>query len=361
MIPPPQAQSPLEAEVTIAQTEAILGTLMTWHITLVPQEQSNIHSVKLQSGDRNVWGWPDGNQILNEITSTVVLHVSAVPLSTGNLNPILQVHYLLDNEHKTMLVVSDTPVQVTPIETYIDTSITVKRGTIHYGESLPIEIWIRNNSTFTLEQVQLRGIPVDLKWDVMFAPVNIGPNTTFHKEITPTITGQHPQPQLKMTYRWVDAMKNPHEQAEYISSEMMTLEKNTVESLFGRIPNEVFGIIIGLIAGALTGFVGDWVSQTLQQRINRRHMHGLLRMATMQSQHAADNSIEVDLKPLETIFTQEGLYAIVIKDKLDQNVLELWQSAKRHNAGLSQSGGLQRVEELRNAAREVEKKLGASR
>ena len=67
------------------------------------------------------------------------------------------------------------------------------------------------------------------------------------------------------------------------------------------------------------------------------------------------------LGPLETIFGEEGLFAIMEEDKLAECARSLWQAAKRHNADLSQPGGAGRSEDLRKAADELRKKLDNAR
>ena len=86
-------------------------------------------------------------------------------------------------------------------------------------------------------------------------------------------------------------------------------------------------------------------------------MRGLLRLTILQSEHAANNGIEVNLTPLETIFKEEGLFTIVEKDGLAQDIRDLWKKAERHNMGLSLPGGTQRMSELKESAGKLKTKL----
>jgi len=360
--PTPQAEPPLEIEITTAQAEATVGAPMTWRILLMPREQEDIGSIELQPGDKRAWAWANAIQTPEALTSTVVLTASAVPLVSGDLFPILEVHYDTDGEMQTQLVLGNTPVHVEPVEKHVDAGVISRQGTVRKGDHLPVEFWIRNGSPFTLTQVQMCGCGADLTWGVPMTTLEYIPaGTTFHQMLTPTIEGQHPQPQLSIEYVWTDATGHSYDQILYISGEAVALEENII----GRIPDELFTICLGLVAGVLStlliGLAGDWLSHTLQKKTNRRHVHGLLRLTALQSEHAAENGVEVDLAPIETIFKEKGLFTIMEEDRLAQNARDLWKTAKRHNNGLNQPGGAQRSEELSKAAQKVTDKLDRHR
>ena len=68
----------------------------------------------------------------------------------------------------------------------------------------------------------------------------------------------------------------------------------------------------------------------------------------MQAEYAADNSISVNLKPLETLFEQQGLFAVLEDRKLVTPIEGVWNAAIQHNGGLSLPGGSQRSQELKD-------------
>lgn len=346
----------LEVKITTAQTQATVGAPMTWLVTLTPLRKE-LHALELQSGDTQAWQWINGPVIVGILTDTIVIDVSAVPLASGDLTPILKVHYYVDEEPQAYLVEGSSPLEVRPVETYVEAGILAQKRTARKGEPLSMEVWIRNNSPFTLTVVQMRGIGADLAWDTLPGPFDIPPATTFAEEVAPKVTGQHPQPQLYIEYEWTDSTGNADKQTLYIRGEPLVLEEGVIESILGRIPNEVFGIIVGLIAGALTGFVGNWVSRMLQRRTNWQHLHGLLEMMILQAEHAANSGVPLDLTPLKTVFENEELFTMAEKKRLAQCVRDLWRAAERHNNGLGQPGGAQRTGELRKAEEELGKKL----
>jgi hypothetical protein len=204
--------------------------------------------------------------------------------------------------------------------------------------------------------MQVRGSGVDLVWGTPIKLNDIPPGE-IRQPLTPTVAGQHPRPQLTVEYVWTDVTGASHHRTLSVSGETVPLE----QSLLGRIPSEAFGILIGVIAGILTtfftGLAGGWVSRILQKRVNRRQVYGLLPLLTLQSEHAADNGVAVELEPLETIFKEEGLFRILEEAKLIENALDLWKTAERHNTGLNQPGGTQRSDELRKSAQALSKKL----
>jgi hypothetical protein len=351
-----QTEPTLEVKITIAQTQATVGAPMTWLVTLTPLGKE-LHSVELQSGDTQVWQWINGPVVVGILTDTAVMDVSAVPLVSGDLTPILKVHYTVGKEPQTHLVEGSSPLEVRPVETYVEAGILAQKGTARKGEPLSMEVWIRNSSPFTLAGVQMYGAGTDLGWDVLPDAFDVPPTMTLNKKVAPKVTGQHPQPQLRIEYEWTDAAGNDHKRMLYVGGEPVALEEGVIESILGRIPNEVFGIIIGLIAGALTGFVGNWVSRILQRRTNWQHLQGLLRMMILQAEQASNSGVPLDLAPLKTVFENEGLFTMAEKKRLAQCVRDLWKAAERHNNGLGQPGGAQRTGELRKAEEELEKKL----
>ena len=352
-----QTEPPLDIEIIVAQTEVVLGAPMTWRIILTPCAQVSIDSLELRPGDARTWAWPDGFQAVGGLTNTVVLDVAAVPLVSGDLHPILEAHYIAGGEMQTQLVMGGTPVHVESVEKLVEAGVIARRGTVRKGDRLPVELWIRNGSPFTLTQVQLDSSSADLPWELQAVLADIPPHKTVRRVLAFIVGGQHPQPRLSVDYAWTDATGSTHSQTMHISGEPVAIE----ESLIGRIPNEVFGIIVGLTAGVLstffTGLIGDWLSRVLQKKVNRRHVQGLLRLMILQSEHAASNGVDVNLAPLETVFKEEGLFTVLERDKLAQHVRDLWRKAERHNSGLNQPGGAQRTEELCEAAQALREKL----
>lgn len=359
--PKQQDEPPLEIEITIAQTEVIVGAPMTWRVTLTPHGQQGIGHVELCPGDTRAWAWPDGNQTVEALSNTVVLDVSAVPLISGNLRPILEARYTVNEEMQVQLILGDTAVRVEPVETHIEANVITSQGTVRKGERLLVELWIRNGSPFTLTQVYVCGTGADLAWGAPTTMADIPPGETSRQVLPPTVKGQNPQPQLSIEYAWADVAGTSYTRTLYINGESVALEENII----GKIPNGVLGIIAGVITGALATIIPKWIEECRlrkrQKKINQVNVYGLLRLAALQSEHAADNGGKTNLALLEMVFKEEGLFAIVKEENLDQNVRELWKTAERHNTGLSLPGGAQRSEELRKTAQELSGKLDALR
>jgi hypothetical protein len=355
--PPSQDELPLGITIMTVQVEAIAGAPMTWRVVLMPREGRSITDIKLHPGDARVWVWPDGVQTLAVLTNTVILEVPAVPLVSGDLTPTIEARYLVDKVVQTQLVTADASIQVEPIETQLEAGIIASQGTVRKKAPLPVEIWIHNRSPFTLMQVNVQGNGADLAWGATTTLGDILPGKIVHQVLTPTVVGEHPQPQLSIEYVWMDGTGLSHSQLLHVSGEVLALS----ESIFGRIPNELLGIVVGVVTGALASVIPGWVheerSRKRQKEANRGRMHGLLRLMMFQSGYAADNGGLIDLSPSKIIFEEEGLFIIVEEDGLTQNVHDLLKAAQRYNAGLNLPGGAQRAEELRKAAEELGKKL----
>jgi len=353
---PRQAELPLDVTITIAQTEITVGAPMTWRITLTPQGQQCIGSIELQPGDVRVWAWPNDIKTAASLTNTLVLDMSAIPLASGDLYPILEVRYTFGRDTQTQLVVGDEPVHVQPVETHVEAGVVVGQGTVHNGDRVPVELWIRNSSPFTLTQVQIHGSGTDLEWEVPAGPIEVPAGETYSQVLHARVRGEHPHPGLSIQYAWTDATDTPHAQYLNVSGETLALAEATIK--------EPWSIIIGVLTGSLVALIPAWIRELLsrrhQEQANRRNVRGLLRLMVLQSEHAADNGIPVDLALLEAVFKEEGLYAIVDEDELAENARNLWKKAERHNTGLNQPGAVQRAKELHKAAQELAKKLDMS-
>ena len=351
--PAQQVEPPLEIEITTIQMKDIVGDPITWRVTLTPHGQQRINSIELRPGDARTWDWLDGVRSFKALTGTIALDVSAIPLVSGDLRPILEARYTVGEEVQTQLIVNDTFVHVEPIETCIEAGIIAKQGTVRKEDRLPVELWVRNRSPFTLTQVQAHGNGADLAWEDPTAPVDIPPGETFRQVLTSTVTGRHPQPQLSIEYAWVDATRAIHAQSMNISGKDLLFAKTTIEDPWRTIISMLAGSVISLIPA----LIQEYRSRKHQKETNRQHVHGLLRLMILQSKYAADNVAKIDLAPLETIFKEEGLFAIIKEDGLDQGVHNLWEKAERHNMGLSLHGGTQRIHELKESVGDLKIKL----
>jgi hypothetical protein len=355
--PTQQTKPPLEITITTTQAQVTTGAPMTWRIALTPRVQQSIGSVELRSGDVQAWVWLDDALTVETLTSTLVLDVSAVPLINGDLKPILEAHYTVGEEKHEQLIVGDASVHVELVEAGVEAGVIVSQRTAREGDCLPVELWIRNGSPFALTQVLVSGNGADLTWEAPIALEDILPGQTPRQVFTPTVGGQHPQPQLSIEYAWTDVVGISHSQTLYVSGDLVALEENIIR----KVPNELLGIVVGVMTGALATLIPKWIeehrSQKRQKEINRENVYGLLRLATLQSEYAADNGVETSMVPLETIFKEDGLSAIVKEDKLAHNIRDLWKMAERHNTGLSLPGGAQRSKELYEAAQRLIEKM----
>jgi hypothetical protein len=349
----PQAEPSLEIEITTAQTQATVGAPVIWLVTLTPHREQGINSVELQSGDQQVWEWVGDFPTIVVLTNTVVLEVSAVPLVSGDLTPVLKAHYNVGKERKSQLATGDIPVHVASVEACLTANIVVPQRTVRKGEHLPVELWIRNNSPFTLAQVQVQGAGTDLAWEEPTGPVEIQAGQIYPQSLYAMVDGEYPQPQLVVHYAWTDATGKSHLQSLSVSGEALTLAEVSVK--------EPWHTILGVLTGSLIVLIPAWIqderSRKRQKKLNRQHVHGLLQLMTLQSKHAANSDIEIDLTPLETVFEDEGLFAIVEEDGLVQNMRDLWEKAERHNTRLDRPGGAQRSKELREVAEKLQDRL----
>ena len=357
----PHSQEPRPLDVTLVavQRDIVQGEAITWLITLEPRGQLNINQVELLSGDARVWAWPNAVRSIQALSSTIVLNVSAVALVAGDLQPAVIVNCTADGQPNTLAVVSADVVHVQPVESHVIASILHQQGTANQNEQAPLELWISNRTPFVLTQLQLQQHGVDLEWGYFPSVADISSGVTRRIPLTPTVTGANPQPRLSLEYVWTDVTQSRHSQSLDINGPALKLE----EGIISRIPSQVLGILVGLVAGILTTFgttlVGSWLSRRLAKGVNRRHVRGLLRLMVMQSEYAAANGVKMELGPLETLFKEEALFAVMQDDKLNQTVHELWWAGTRHNDGLSQTGGARRSEELRHAGQELNRQLEA--
>jgi hypothetical protein len=352
-----QTEPALVIAITTAQAEVTVGAPMTWRVMLAPSAQQSLGPIELRPGDTRIWAWPDGFQTVETLTNTIVLDILAAPLVSGDLNPILEARYTAGGEPQTQLVVGHTSVQAEPVERRIQAGVVPRQGTVREGERLAVELWIRNDSPFALTQVQVYGSGTDLAWEEPPTPAEIESGKTYSQALCARVDGQHPRPQLSIEYAWTDVTGVSRAQTRYINAEDVALE----ESFIARVPNELLGIVVGVATGALVTIIPKWIeerrSRKHQQKINRQHVYGLLRLMALQSEYACDNGTFINLAPLEAVFEKEGLFAIAEEDELAQNMRDLWKKAERHNTGLDRPGAAQRTEELRRAAGELRNRL----
>jgi hypothetical protein len=116
-------------------------------------------------------------------------------------------------------------------------------------------------------------------------------------------------------------------------------------------------VLIGVAVTLIPSWFQEKGLRKRKKEMNRQHVWGLLRLMVMQAEHAADNGVPIELDPLESIFKEEGLFAILEEEKVAENTRELWKTADRHNTGLNQSGGTQRSKELRQTAQTLSGQL----
>ncbi len=352
-----QTDEPLLISITTAQAEATVGKAISWQISLTPRVGYPIRSIELRSGDAESWLWPGGTQTMPAVTNTIVLNVAAVPLSAGNLTPIIETRAMVDNREYQQVTLAENSVAVQSVKAQVEAKVLATQGTVEREGPLPVELWIHNSSPFTLTQVEAVGSGIDLEWDKQITLQDIPPSKINIQTLTPTVTGVHPQPQLSVIYSWTDDTGAAHDRTLYVTGEIIAVE----EGIIDKISDQSIGLLLGVAAGVLTT-----LSTTLsvsvytrwrQKKSNREQVYGLLYLLIEKSEQAADNGVEVDLESFETIYQQEGLSTILKDDDLTTTAHDLWKTARRYNTGLNQPGGAQRTDELHRAARKLRDRL----
>lgn len=342
---------PLEITIIVPQAGGTVGVPLTWCVTLTPRASADIRNLELQSGDSQIWAWPVDVQPLVSLTNTLVLNIPAIPLIDGDLTPVLEARYISGQAVQTQLISAATPIHVASIETQVEAGVITVRGTAQESVPLAVEFWLHNHSPITLTQVQVRGVGVDLTWPELITVTDIVPGQNFHQTLTPTVIGQHPQPQLILDYTWTDLTNTTHHHTAFVNGETIPL----VENWFSGIPNELFSLVFGVLLGAAVSLVPKTISHFYQKHVNRQHLRMLLIFLISQAEQAAAKSTPVAIERLETIFKEQSV--LIAEGGLTQLLCDLWQVAERHNGGLDRPGGAQRSEELIQVTKKLRQKL----
>jgi hypothetical protein len=158
---------------------------------------------------------------------------------------------------------------------------------------------------------------------------------------------------VNIEYSWIDVTGASQTRSIYVSGDPVAYD----EGMFGRIPSQIWSVILGVITGALIAIIPALIDKRRQKQMNRQHVRGLLYLMAMQSEHSVRNGIRADPKPLETIFETERLSTIVQEEGVAQEVHNLWRAIQNHNTGLNSPGGARRSTELREAAEALTARL----
>jgi len=262
-----------------------------------------------------------------------------------------------------LFCVSAAPMQ--QAEPSVEITITTAQTEITVGESMTWLITLAPNRRQRIDSIKLQSSdPRVWKW-----PDGIQTVGTFTSTVVLTISAVPLVDGILVPVLEAHYTANEKDQTQLVTA-VTPVQAEPVKSeetaslgeiIIGRIPDELFGIVVGLIAGVLStffvGLAGDLLARTLQKKVNRRQVYGLLRLIARESEYAANNGVKVALEPLEATFKEEGLFTVLQKYELSEDTHDLWNTAKRHNDGLNAPGGAQRAESLRKDAQKVKTSL----
>ncbi len=361
VLPMSQTKPPLTASVVTSQGECVLGAPMTWRVGLTPNTTQGVTELELQSGDRRVWLWPFGTQHIQMITETLSLDVVAVPLVPGELTPLVEIRYVAAGREHTELIAGNGSVKVIPVEACVQADVVPTTGSARRGEDLPVAVWIRNTSPFTLTQVEVSGSGIDLAWG---APVTatIARSAMYSDTLSARVTGAYPQPQLRVAYTWTDGTGGSQTDILYVSADPMRVQ----ESFWDKIPTNLVVIVVGVVTGAFATIVPNllerWLVRRDKKEIGREKVLTLLDRLVRQAEYALKNAGGVDLKPLESLYDEEGVFAVIAREPLARVVREVWAASEDYNKRIDDPyGSMERVERLKNAIDKLKRELEAWR
>ena len=356
-----QVEPPVGVRLDLTRTSGVIGAPMTWRVSIAPPAEGQLRLLSVRSGDGQAWTLLDGIVPTDALTGTAALNVRAVPLQAGELRPAVEVDYELDGDPRTALQFGSESVRVATVEERVAADVVAEQGSVRKREDLSVRVDLHNRSPFTLTEVRLSGIGADLEWADAPHPFSLPPGDSYRERLVATVTDEQPVPRLELTYRWVDALGQEHTATRLIEGERVTF----VQGWFRRIPGEIISAFVGVVAGALVtlipSIVNDFRQRKRQYCIDRNHTLGLLRLMVLQAHHATESGGEIDLEPLETVFTKERLYSVAVKEGVDEVARRLWRKAQDYNRSLNRPGGADRSRELGDAAEALKEALDGLR
>jgi hypothetical protein len=341
---------PLNIELTVSQNTSHEGMYMLWQLTLTPTSEQ-VTNINIESGNDQIWLVEPVNR--TALSESENFQIKATPIISGDLIPSLQVKYKFKGKDFSMFVIASSTIKIIPIESQLEMRLYPEKSTYSSGSEINLTLWIRNSSPQPLTLLKVNGLGNDINWANSKTSGIISPGDVEQFPLMAKITGDNPIPRAYVILSWQDSAG----QIRNISYHVEGVPIHISESLFSRIPAEVFGLMIGLIAGALSLIVQDRLSRGLKKSALKNQVKGILQMLTWKAEHATQTSLQVDLRMIETLLENEEMYLILKEFEIVDEIKELWRRAEEHNTGLSSQGGSQRSENLRLSVQQLLKKM----
>jgi hypothetical protein len=351
----PVAVPDLQVVLLTARSEAWVGETVIWQVWLKNDCGTLAQDVQLEPASE-VWMWPDGAARVGRLADSgqTVVQVETVPKVPGELWPILQVRFTCAGVSQSIMATAARPVKVRNVGEAVEARLVLAEAEARAGRPIPLEMWIKNDSPFTLVDIALAGLGADVDWAEMPPVDDLASDETSMALLSAVVRGHSPQLALSLAYSWTDSIGRRHADRMLVESPAREVETTTTEQM----PWAAVTAFVGFAFG-----VASWWIQTCQERaqkrqVNRDRVLGMLQLMQVECQWGADEGSDISLDLFKELFSQEGLYAALreLDQKaggLKQCVSELWQAAGRHNAGLGRPDGADRTARLRELAQQL--------
>lgn len=342
--------SAIEIHLSTEKSHVLVGDEVQWIIEISPLTDEGIVDLSFDSLNSESWQWLDLGNPPALITTTLTLSLTAVPLTIGEMSPIIEARYSRNGMQYSQLVSSNHALTVESVDNYLLSRLTILNNTVNSSQKIPLELNLDNQSSFLMNQITVEGKGLDLFWDTVTPVIDLQPGDSVNVFLWANVSGQNPQPQIQINYQWLDAAGNTRMLEKIIEGKSLLYKPLIIES----IPDEVWGILIGVITTLVTlGITSLW-EKSQRWKINRYKVSSILELSITQAKHSATHGILVNIAPLESVYKEEGLFDIASKYGFVQELGNLWQMMERYNNGLTLPGGGQRSDDLKKAANSLE-------
>lgn len=350
----------LDAEIIVTQSTALVGASMQWTLLLTPLTEASLTDVIIEPLDTTLWASLVPQLTLDTLTERSFIPVSMIPLMTGVVHPALVVQFQANGVPQTIIVLSESAIEVVPVTSQIESWVTIQRGSLTPGQTFPAQLWIRNNTPFDLKlDIALDGPDLQL---VPISDVELAPNKIKDQVLELTLSGRAPIPAFLLTIRWDDA--GGREQVATLRVEGATIPVDPTE--WERVSSSPwFSTILGIFVGALfsfaAGYLTRWQQRHQQQDSDLERMRGVLRLAADKADRAAMNGVEIDTTVLDMLLEDNGLHRALQRERLGDQFRSMVSAIDRYNQALQDEGGTQRAEAVRESTGKMLKQLEAKR
>jgi hypothetical protein len=173
---------------------AVVGAAINWRIEITPLTDQEVLSLHFIPGNTEHWQWLDLGSPPALITTTTVLTLTAVPLASGELTPLLEARYLLDRISHSQLVSGNEAVSVETVDSYLQVRLISQSRKITSNKKTAFDLQIYNGSPFLMKQVVIEGKGLDLEWGPISPLMDLKPGDSIGVTLKAKANSSNPQP-----------------------------------------------------------------------------------------------------------------------------------------------------------------------